>query len=91
MLHSLLSSRRTAVVAPWGVSREGAIVRTSFLEGKGHASSDASTVARLQAGLLVDVESCDTDWCELRAQNTTFYLPKQQIWGVYASKVSRDV
>lgn len=83
VLHSLLSSKRTAILAPWDVRQEGAITRAAFHEGKKKANKNASIVARLQSGLLVDVNGCESGWCEVNAQNVSFYLKQYKLWGVY--------
>ncbi|MEM8748685.1 MAG: SH3 domain-containing protein [Pseudomonadota bacterium] len=83
VLHSLLSNRRTAIVAPWDIKREGAITRTRFVEAKHAASSSSDVAARLEAGLVVDVDACTGKWCQLEAQSEQFWLEKDKLWGVY--------
>ena len=83
VLHSLLSSKRTAILAPWDVRKDGAVTRAVFHEGKKSAHKNASTVAKLQSGLLVDVDACESGWCEVEAQSVRFYLKQYKLWGVY--------
>lgn len=85
VLHSLLSGQRTAIVAPWEKPNVefGKPVKASFFEGKGDAASDASTIARLQAGLMVRVEACRNQWCSVEAQGVPFWLKQDTLWGVY--------
>ena len=85
VLNSQLSSRRTGIVAPWEKPKIafGNTVRAALINGKGSASHDASTVARLQAGLMVTIDECDAQWCEVEAQDTRFWLQQDSIWGVY--------
>ena len=83
VLHSLLSSKRTAILAPWDVRKDGAVTRAVFHEGKKNAHKNASTVANLQSGLLVDVDACYAGWCEVEAQSVRFYLKQYKLWGVY--------
>ncbi|MEP1093382.1 MAG: SH3 domain-containing protein [Rhizobiaceae bacterium] len=85
VLNSQLSSRRTGIVAPWEKPKIafGNTVRASLFSGKGSASKDASTVARLQAGLMVTIDECHSQWCEVEAQDTRFWLQQEQLWGVY--------
>ena len=89
VLSSQLSSRRTGLVAPWQKSKIafGDTVRASFIQGKGAANPDAATVARLQAGLMVSIEECESRWCEVEAQNTRFWLQQDTIWGVYPGEM----
>ena len=83
--HSLLSSRRTAIVAPWNKPNldEGRAINMTFLEGKGSANTNASTIAKPQAGLQVNIEECDGQWCAVEARGTTFWLEHEKLWGVY--------
>lgn len=85
VLHTLLSSRRTALIAPWKrpLTVDGRTMEAVFLNGKRTASMDASTVARPQAGLLVDVEECLPQWCAVKAHGTGFWLTRDQLWGIY--------
>lgn len=92
VLHSLLSSRRTALIAPWQrkTNGDGSVIQASFLDGKESAGPGALTVARPQAGLLVDVERCEAGWCAVEAQGTDFWLPQKMLWGVYPGKPFRN-
>lgn len=85
VLHSLLSSRRTAVVAPWEkpVVQFGQPVKKAFFNGKKSADRNAATIARPQAGLIVDVGGCESNWCAVEVRNYSFYLQQETLWGVY--------
>ena len=85
VLNSQLSSRRTGIVAPWEKPKIafGNTVRAALINGKDSASIDASTVARLQAGLMVTIDECHSQWCEVEAQDTRFWLQQDHLWGVY--------
>ncbi|MEM9732946.1 MAG: SH3 domain-containing protein [Pseudomonadota bacterium] len=85
VLHSLLSSRRTAVVAPWEKVQVkfGQPIRKTFFDGKKSARSDAATIARPQAGLIVDIDECADRWCAVEVRNYRFYLKQEALWGVY--------
>ena len=89
VLKSQLSSRRTGIVAPWEKAHIafGASRPVPLIAGKSSASVDAATKAKLQAGLMVSIDECQGQWCELEAQNTRFWLPKNKIWGVYPDEV----
>jgi SH3-like domain-containing protein len=75
VLHSLLSGRRTALVFP---SRKAEAVE---LFGKPGGRSDP--VARLQAGVVGSVRSCDGAWCRVSGEGFDGYLAQQNLWGVY--------
>lgn len=92
VLHSLLSSRRTAIVAPWETPKIeiGNVVKAAFFDGKGSANNDASTVARLQPGLMVDVHECGGTWCSAEAQGTQFWIKQDSLWGVYPGEAIEE-
>jgi SH3-like domain-containing protein len=87
VLHSLLSSRRTAIVAPWKRNFEtkaGAdLSNFALLNAKLDASADARTVARVQPGAQVVVERCQGGWCAVEKQGVKAWLPQEKLWGVY--------
>jgi SH3-like domain-containing protein len=56
--HSLLSSRRTVLVAPWSKKDE-----TFPLYDSG--DRNAQVTARLQPSVLGSVKSCDKQWCRI--------------------------
>ena len=102
VLHSLLSSKRTAIVAPWELNksisldevedtdRDATVQEASLFAGKQMASNNASTVAHLQAGLLVSVEECENGWCEVEAQSTKAWMKQDVLWGVYPGEGIED-
>jgi SH3-like domain-containing protein len=75
VLHSLLSGRRTAIVAPW---KKEPLVLT--------ASDHESPVAKLSPGVIAALKSCDGQWCRLQGiQSPGFdgYMKQENLWGVY--------
>lgn len=73
--HSMLSSRRTALVSPW-------------LKGEAttlYASADKSSAvrARLEPGVLGKVEHCDGKWCRFFDNGFDGYVEQERLWGVY--------
>jgi len=58
VFHSLLSARRTVLVAPWAKGEE----RVPLYSSK---STSSRAVAELQSGVLGNVVTCDGSWCEL--------------------------
>jgi len=75
VLHSLLSGKRTALVAPW---KKGELftLRTT-------PSDAGAAVARLQAGVIAGVKSCDGKWCRLFGEKFDGYLEQSMLWGAY--------
>ncbi len=78
---SLLISRRTALVEPFG-GAEKAALRT-------RAEDDAPMRAWLGAGLLVSIDSCSDGWCKIKARasensaSVSGEILQIELWGVY--------
>ncbi len=75
VLHSLLSGRRTALVAPWRKNEEFPLRAT--------ASADAPIKARLQSGVIGTLKSCTGTWCRLAGEGFDGWIEQQSVWGAY--------
>lgn len=75
VFHSLLSGRRTAIVAPWSDKKT--------IDMRRAPSSDGTLAARVEPGVLVDLSNCDGDWCEVSVSDVSGWLPQDMLWGVY--------
>ena len=78
VLHSLLSGRRTALVSP------GKKADTVNLVAKPSPSGDLA--ATLQAGVIVNVRSCDGQWCLVDGEGFKGYIEQVKLWGVYPNE-----
>lgn len=79
IFHSLLSGARTAVVAPWLRDQSPTILTSVFT-----SQSEISKIkAKLEPGVIVDVETCDGQWCDIRIQNVRGWIEQDKLWGVY--------
>ena len=78
VLHSLLSGRRTALVAPWKKDQ----VLTLFSK----PSKSASPTARLQPGVIASLKTCDGSWCRINGENFDGYIEQSDLWGVYSNE-----
>lgn len=76
VFHSLLSARRTVLVAPWAKGEE----RVPLYSSK---STSSRAVAELQSGVLGNIVTCDGSWCELSVDDYSGYAQQDQLWGVY--------
>ncbi|MEM7695777.1 MAG: SH3 domain-containing protein [Pseudomonadota bacterium] len=76
--HSLLSGRRTAIVAPWGAAEPIALRRT--------ASGSARTDALLEPFVLAVVEECDGAWCAISSDRFSGHVRQTDLWGVYPTE-----
>ena len=72
VLHSLLSGRRTALVAP---SKKEPLLLTE----KDHQTP----VAKLSPGVVGALRSCDGKWCHLIGKDFDGYIQQENLWGVY--------
>jgi SH3-like domain-containing protein len=100
VLHSLLSGRRTALIAPWTRTDKGqpkanaSHAQTASTQSAEtltlHERADARSgiVARLQPGVLGNVKQCDGTWCRIQGSNGAFdgYIRQDRLWGVYPNE-----
>jgi SH3-like domain-containing protein len=75
VLHSLLSGRRTALVAPW---KHGETFKLFV-----RASDSSDIAATLQSGVLGDIRTCDGHWCRIEGEGFDGYIQQTNLWGVY--------
>lgn len=75
VLHSLLSGRRTALVAPWRKNEEFSL--------RSSAASDASVRAKLQSGVIGTLKSCNGKWCHLAGEGFDGWIEQENLWGAY--------
>ena len=75
--HSLLSSRRTALVAPW---------RTDPVPIYVKPDDNGRVAALLEPKVLADVESCDRTWCEVYGSNWRGFISQKTLFGVYPNE-----
>ncbi len=78
VLHSLLSGRRTALIAPW---KKGEVFSLLAQPAKG-----ASPIARLQSGVIAAIKSCDGSWCHISGNGFDGYIRQTSLWGVYPNE-----
>ena len=75
VLHSLLSGRRTALVAP---GKKGQLVKIYSRPSVG-----AEVGATLQSGVIANVRNCDGSWCLIDGEGFKGYIDEIALWGVY--------
>ncbi len=80
VFHSLLSGRRTVLIAPWSKGKESVP-----LYNRRSAQSGAS--AKLESNVLGNVLSCDGEWCELSIDDVSGYVQQDKLWGVYRDEL----
>ena len=75
VLHSLLSGRRTGIVAPWKKGGE------YVLRASGNA--DAAAKARLQSGVIGSLKTCNGQWCRFIGEGFDGWIEQENLWGAY--------
>jgi len=78
VLGSLLSGRRTGLIAPWLDPQAG---KTFPL--RSDPSASAQVVSRVGPSVLVSVMSCDGTWCEVITRDIRGWITQDKLWGVY--------
>jgi SH3-like domain-containing protein len=78
VLHTLLSGRRTAIVAPW---KKG-----EFFTLYSKPAEDSDPLAHLQPGVIANIRSCDGKWCEISGDGFDGYIEQTLLWGVYPNE-----
>ena len=76
--HSLLSGRRTAVVTMKN--------KDDLAPLYDRADPSSAIAARLQAGVVAQVKTCDEHWCHIAGQGFDGWIEQQRLWGVYADE-----
>ena len=78
VLHSLLSGRRTVLVAP---GKKGQAVDIYSRPAIG-----AEVAATLQSGVIANVRKCDGSWCLIDGEGFKGYVDEVRLWGVYPNE-----
>lgn len=84
--HHLLSGRRTALVQPWAL-KPGEPPPQSTLRSDDNET--ASPVAKVEAGVIANIHSCNKVWCQITVEQFKGYIPQKQLWGVEADEEVR--
>jgi SH3-like domain-containing protein len=78
VLHSLLSGRRTALVAPGKKGQTVNIYARPTVGGE--------VAATLQSGVIANVRNCDGSWCLIDGDGFKGYIDEIALWGVYPNE-----
>ena len=77
MLHSLLSGKRTALIAAVAKKVD------DFVPIHSAADLTSNVTARLQSGVLATVKRCDGKWCRILGKGFDGCIEEERLWGVY--------
>jgi SH3-like domain-containing protein len=77
VLHSLLSGKRTGIVAAPAKKTDDVVPI--------YASADltSAVTARLQSGVLATLKRCDGKWCRISGTGFDGYIEEERLYGVY--------
>jgi SH3-like domain-containing protein len=78
--HSLLSGKRTAIVA---VGRKQ---KDELLPLYAGADTQSTISARLQPGVLGQVKKCTGSWCRITGNGFDGWVQQERLWGVYPNE-----
>jgi SH3-like domain-containing protein len=73
-----LSNRRTVIIRAGKDKGQQSL----FKDDK----ESAAVVARLEPGVIANVETCSIGWCRVSVEGYSGYLKKDALWGVYADE-----
>jgi SH3-like domain-containing protein len=77
--HSLLSGRRTALVAS---SKD----KADLVELRAKPDKDSTVTAKLQNGVLGGVKRCQGSWCRVTGDGFDGWVEQARLWGVYPNE-----
>jgi SH3-like domain-containing protein len=78
--HSLLSGRRTAIVAPKSKAKDDLLTLYE------KADKQSAVRARLQSGVLGMVKRCSASWCQITGSGFEGWIEQERLWGVYPNE-----
>lgn len=81
---ALLSGRRTAQVLPWDLK---AGTPPPKLELKADDSERATATALVEAGVIANLQSCDSRWCYVTVETFRGYIEQSKLWGIYPGEI----
>ncbi|HUO54787.1 MAG TPA: SH3 domain-containing protein [Rhodoblastus sp.] len=76
VFHSLLSGKRTALVAPWKKDAPPFPLRAE-------PDANSNVIAKLEPGVIASVKKCDGTWCRLKINGYDGFMAQTNLWGVY--------
>lgn len=81
---TLLSGKRTAIVAPWQKAKKSTINLLADSDPK------AGTVAILEPGVIGQIVSCNGEWCEMTFDGHDGWIAQNLLWGAYPGEMISD-
>jgi SH3-like domain-containing protein len=63
------------------------LVEQDMLELRFRPDSDSRITAKLEAGVIADLDECTLDWCKVSVAGYKGWAPKTALWGVMADEI----
>ncbi|WP_237708056.1 SH3 domain-containing protein, partial [Oceanicola sp. S124] len=63
------------------------LVQEDMLALRFQPSPEARVIARLESGVIADLDKCDPEWCRLEVNGYRGWAPKSALWGVDADEI----
>lgn len=76
---ALLSGERTAIAAPWMRGKGDDV----FVNMRREPQNGSAVVAKLQPGVVIQMNQCNGDWCHAIAGAAEGWVSQAEIWGAY--------
>lgn len=83
--HSLLSGKRTAIVAPWNKGDQSQMINL-----RESPSDSSNMVAKLEPGVIARINYCEYKWCAVEIKNFEGFVEQTTLWGVYPDETVED-
>lgn len=85
VLHSLLSGRRTVMVAPWDreLDDKGNLIRGDLHLARRAGDAKARPSARIEAGAVGSLLECEKGWCQIDLGEAEGWMKQETLWGTY--------
>ncbi len=80
VFHSLLSARRTVLVAPWSDEE--------FLPLRSDPGDEGELVANLGPGVLGNLDRCRDSWCKISIRQYDGWIAQDLLFGTYPNEVT---
>ena len=81
---SLLSGKRTAIVAPWQRGKD------ATFDLMAEPSRNARKVAMVEPGVIGMIKLCNGDWCQVTVSGYTGWISQSLVWGAYPGEAIKD-
>jgi SH3-like domain-containing protein len=87
VLQTMLSGRRTVLIMPWDLKLGE---QPPEIELRQSAADASPPIAKIEAGVIGGVRSCDKRWCQITVGDFKGYIEQKKLWGVYDGEIVKQ-